>query len=123
CTRAAASVIAASIGYLRRPERFFFLRGGLGGAATRPPPPLELEPEPDPEGTASFSSAGLARPPRTSAPMPPDPFGPASPSAPPPPPPRPPPPSSVFGTAGTGGPIARLMKYCWPIVQVFVVIQ
>src|ERR1700751_4364136 len=65
-TRAAGVSGIADIGYRRRPDRFFFLRGGLGGG---PPDRPDLAPV----ATGSFS-AGLARPINRPSPPPVAPF-------------------------------------------------
>src|SRR5437764_958214 len=66
CSRLRASSPPWDADYRRRPERFFFLRGGGGGGPPRPR---------DPAPTATGSSALIrprSRPPRP----PPEPFGP-----------------------------------------------
>src|SRR5579863_8174161 len=110
------------VAHRRRPDRFFFLRGGVGGGvagrdrsaatlagawepstrsrsrAARPPP--------NGFGGSSVPEDG-PRWPRLVPPLPPEPVPPA--------PPEPPPPPTVATAAGAG-PIRRLMINCWPIV-------
>src|SRR6185437_9012615 len=118
--RSAAVSWLGDISYLRRPDRFFFLRGDFGGGPPRAP-----------EATGCLAGSGSLglriKPPRP--PPPPDPLGPdfggPPPSDLPPPLPLPPPPAGGGPPAVTGrvGPIVRLTTYCWPIVHRLVVIQ
>src|SRR4051794_8947813 len=110
--------IAHAIGgfaHRRLPDRFFFLRGGAGGAVVGRP-----------LGSTPTFAGSFARP---------DGFGPLSPPSrgaglpPPPPPPKPlkppnnPPPESPGAVAGRSGPRRLRMIICCTIVHTFVVIQ
>src|SRR3954454_13276666 len=83
----------------RRPERFFFLRGGRGGGA------------PDPLPTAAAAGAGWPRGCFFAPSPPPEVRG----------------FSSDFASPAAGGgptcPTVRRTRYCWPTVHTFVVIQ